>query len=140
MRFVHATREYFLEDEWWADAGMEGFVPASASYRADLCAFPGREIAAIAVDEVEPLSRQLSHGVFNDSPESGPARQRVISILRGFRANSMIPPVEVVQTQGDGPFRYRLLHGAHRFYCSVAAGFSHIPAVVYQGSDVEPGI
>ena len=115
---------------------MEDFVPIRASYRGDPSAFPGREIAAVPINEVEPVSRQLSHGVFNDSPESGTARERVSSILRGFRSDSAIPPVEVVRIQGSGPCRYRLFHGAHRFYCSVAAGFSHVPAVVYQESEV----
>jgi hypothetical protein len=35
--------------------------------------------------------------------------------------------VEIVETESG---EYRLKHGAHRFHASVAAGFSHIPAIV----------
>ncbi len=57
-------------------------------------------------------------------------KDRVISILTGFRTGSAIPPVEVVLEPEGSNFRYKLVHGAHRFYCSLAAGYSHVPAIM----------
>jgi hypothetical protein len=124
----HADAQYEIDDDWWREAGMAGFKPArrtfrpGASQRARVC------VIEVPVAEVEPVSRRLSHGVFNDSEESGSARDRVVRILQGFRLDSPIPPVEVVRTP-EGPFRYRLHAGAHRFCCAVVAGFEAVPAV-----------
>lgn len=40
-----------------------------------------------------------------------------------------MPPVEVVAAEPHSAQPLRLVHGAHRLYCSLAAGFSHVPAV-----------
>jgi hypothetical protein len=41
--------------------------------------------------------------------------------------SSALPPVEVEELS-LGDYHYRLHHGAHRFFASVAVGFTHIPA------------
>jgi hypothetical protein len=56
---------------------------------------------------------------------------RVVSILRGFRLGESFPPIEIAQ--GDGQYRYWLVHGAHRFYCSLVVGFTHAPAIIRPG-------
>ena len=132
MRCFHRDFKFELSDEWWDEAGMRGFIPAQKSYYADLKAFLGWTVYEIRVDEVEPVRRQLSHGVFNDDAETGrSAKDRVLDILRGFTNGAAIPPVDVIQVQG-ADYRYKLTHGAHRFYCSVAAGFSYIPARIVE--------
>lgn len=130
MLFKHNDFVFEIIDEWWAEAGMIGFVPNSRAYRVAPQALPGKEILEVHISEVIAPQRALSHGVFNDdSNESGlTARERVSSILRGFLEGAALPPVEIVREAGL-PNRYRLTHGAHRFYLSVAAGFSHVPAV-----------
>jgi len=128
MRITHGDVQYELDDEWWAEAGMAGFHPARRAFRADPRAFPDYELLEVSVADVEPLRRQLSHGVFNDSPSSGTARERVVRILQGFRSDSPIPPIEMLVATG-GPYKYSLYHGAHRFYCAVAAGYPAVPAV-----------
>lgn len=114
---------------------MQVFVPASSSYRWDESTFPDRQVEMISCAEVQPLDRQLSHGVFNDSPNAT-ARVRVMRLLDGFLSDAAIPPVELIRIGGIGQVRFRLHHGAHRFYCSVAAGFSHVPAIVYEESEI----
>lgn len=111
---------------------MENFRPVSSAYRYASPADGGRSIVLVPVNEVEPLQRTLSHGVFNDSPETGTARERVTRLLRGFRDDVPIPPIELDRL---GPHAYRLFHGAHRFYCSLAAGFTHVPAIIYEQSE-----
>lgn len=129
MHFLHRDIEYSLPDEWWAEAGMEGFTPEQRSFRAGPSQWPELPISEVAIDDVRPLRRQGSHGVFNDNPESGSAHDRVVRILQGFRENSPIPPVEVARSANGTGSKFKLIHGAHRFYCAVAAGFSHVPAV-----------
>jgi hypothetical protein len=77
----------------------------------------------------------LSHGLFNDHEELGTARQRVVHILRGFHTGAQIPPVLVDRLGQPSQHLYRLRDGAHRFYSSIAAGFSHVPAIVYEPSE-----
>lgn len=129
MRFFHRDVEYALEDAWWVEAGMFGFTPSQPSFRSGPSDVAGRVPFDVAIDDVEPLRRQLSHGVFNDSAEAGSAHDRVVSILRGFRQDSAIPPVHVTKNREGSTCPYRLVHGAHRFYCALAAAFSHVPAI-----------
>lgn len=112
-----------LPDEWWAEAGMAGFVPRSHAYKVSNSNGP---ITEVSIEDVGPLLRKP---LFRDDVENGiPAPDRVISILRGLRLGSSFAPVEV--TAGDAPFKYRLVAGAHRFYCSLVVGFTHVPAIV----------
>jgi len=127
MTVNHGDARYELDDAWWEEAGMLGFAPTHRAFRADPTAFPQGGVVEVAIADVKPVKRQLSHGVFNDS-SSGSARERVVRILRGFREDSPFPPVEVVRL-GDGPYRFELYHGAHRFCCAAVAGFSAVPAV-----------
>lgn len=127
VKFHHGHVEGELLDEWWAEAGMCGFVATRAAFRAK----PHRALPTLEVPiaDVEPVERQLSHGVFNDSDEFGTARERVVFILSGFRDDVAIPPVELVRATSGGAHRYRVHDGAHRFYCSIAAGFRSVPAI-----------
>lgn len=140
MHFRHRQIEYFLPDDWWAEAGMDDFVSTSTSFRVGPSEWPELPVFLVAVNDVAPLIRQGFHGVFNDNPDSGTARERVVRILEGFRDNSPIPPVNVARLQDGGAGQFKLIHGAHRFYCAVAAGFSHVPAVeVYDVWGASPG-
>ena len=57
----------------------------------------------------------------------------MISILQAFRNKTYLPPVEVIEKCPDG-YRYRLYYGVHRYYASVAAGFSHSPVSIKKDS------
>jgi len=129
MEICHGHVHQDLPDEWWEEAGMVGFVPARAAYRPSPSPYPLERVFEIPITDVEPFERKLSHGNFNDSELFGTARKRVVSILRGFREDAGIPPVHVVRIGPSGPYRFRLHAGAHRFYCSVAAGFKNVSAV-----------
>ncbi len=132
MRFLHNGVEYELPDEWWNEAGMANYSMRRNAYEAGPSEFPDLVIREVAVSEVKPLIRQGTHGVFNDAGterREGTARQRVLRILSQFRAESPVEPVCVARLPAQGEYQYELVHGAHRFYCAVAAGFSHVPAV-----------
>jgi hypothetical protein len=65
--------------------------------------------------------QHLGHGGFD--------RTRMTDILRGIATYTNLPPIPVVERNQDA-YRYLLCNGTHRFYASVAAGFSHVPTVV----------
>ena len=128
-RFRHSDFSFCIEDPWWSKAGMAEFRPTAPQYRVDPSDFDGWQLLSVGVGEVEPLyRRKLNHGNGFFASE-----EQVVQILRGFIENSAIPPVEVVKQPAGSDYLYKLHHGAHRFYCSVAAGFSHVPTV-----EVEP--
>lgn len=133
MIFHHYDLEIELDDTWWEEAGMKGFTPSTDVYCTNAEAGNGKEIFTVRIAEVSPARRNPGVGIFNTNAEAT-AKDRVISILAGFRNGSPIPPVEVVPEPEGSKFRYRLVHGAHRFYCSLAAGFSCVPAV--KGFDI----
>ena len=91
MQFSHNGIEYTLDDQWWAEAGMTGFVPSGRSFRAGASTFPDLVPFEVAIDDVQPLNRKGSHGVFNDSEpgrQEGTARERVLRILKWLRDDS----------------------------------------------------
>lgn len=111
----------------------EKFAPLARAYAVDSRAVGDRSIFEVSIEDVREVKRHRGVGVFNDSEEAS-ARERVVSILRGFMAGAKIPPVEVVCEPPGSRYRYKLVNGTHRFYCSLAAGFSHVPAV--KGFDI----
>jgi hypothetical protein len=135
MMIHHHDLTIELYDEWWKEAGMEGFTPSSPSY-ASAIDKDGRRICSIEIRDIAPFRRLPGVPIFNDSHFEGiTAAERVTRILRGFIAGVPIPPIEVVELSG-GPHRFKSVNGAHRLYCSLAAGFTHVPAV--EGYDFEP--
>jgi hypothetical protein len=134
MRFMHHGLHIEIPDEWWTEAGMRGFVPTFTAYRVNQSLFPNAR--EVTIRDIGPVSRNPGAGIFNDSKAEGSARDRVVRILRGFRFDDAIPPVEIVEAQPGLPYRYKLLHGAHRFYCSLGAGFKCVPTI--EGSNGNP--
>jgi hypothetical protein len=129
MEFAHHGLQIVLDDDWWVEAGMAGFASSSAAYPADPDAFPGQRIFEVRIDDIGPVRRASGVGIFNDDRETGSsAHDRVVKILRGFRSGALIPPVQVVKTKPGDDYPYKLVAGTHRLYCSLAAGFSHVPA------------
>jgi len=49
--------------------------------------------------------------------------------LRGFVENAELPPVELSRQTESGAHPFCLKDGVHRLYCSLAAGYTEIPAV-----------
>jgi|SRR5713226_3933377 len=128
MKFTHHGLQVDLPDDWWTEAEMQGFVPAFTAYRVDHNLF--QDVLEVLIEDVGPVHRNAGVGIFNDSEEEGcSARERVLRILRGFRLNNTIPPVKIVSGQPGYAYRYKLVHGVHRFYCSLAAGFTSVPTI-----------
>jgi hypothetical protein len=117
--------EFEIPDDWWVEAGMPGFRPASASY---LSSDPAAQV--IRLRDIEPPFRFPEHA----KDFQGFDRERLVRILSGFVAGAAIEPVPLlalpeVEFQ-PWPFRYRPRDGFHRFYAAVAAGFGSLPGIV----------
>ena len=61
---------------------------------------------------------------------------RLSSVLTAIVDNAPLPAVAVIQKTGN-PRRLVLLDGAHRYFASVAAGFTRLPALHVSGEDAE---
>jgi hypothetical protein len=113
--------EFELPADWWTEAGMAGFQPNAAAYRA---ADELREIKRVPLKEIAPQNmggrQHLDFGGFD--------RKRMVSILRAIAQGYPLPPIEIVE-RPEGQYRYKLCNGTHRFYGSAAAGFPMIPTV-----------
>jgi len=122
-------------DDCWEKAGMNTFKPSACAYSVigppypqDAC-LPASSPpwSLVAIREIEPCSRQLTQGI--PAAPLFATKGRLIRILRGFENNDPMPPIWIYEAKTNG-YRYRIQHGVHRFYSSIAAGFTHIPAVV----------
>jgi hypothetical protein len=127
MLIRHHDLEIELDDDWQDAAKMTGFMPASKAYRSDKILRENATIQEICINDLGPVHRSV--GIFRDSSDGVPARERVIKILLGFRSGASLPPESVVENNPGSPHRYKLTDGTHRLYCSIAVGFTHIPAV-----------
>ena len=129
MKFRHHDLEIELPDKWWSEAGMSQFAVSTPSYITDEKFCRGRVMRQVRIDHIGPVHRAIGVGIFNDSEDEGSAQDRVTRILRGFLLNQPIPPVEVVENDSSSAYPFELTHGSHRLYCSLAAGFTHVPAI-----------
>jgi len=91
----HHDLKIELDDAWWAEAQMAGFVPLSRAYRVDVAGAKGQRIFEARIDEVGPVRRNPGIGIVNKNEELT-AREQVLRILNGFRSNAAIPPIELV--------------------------------------------
>ena len=114
--------KFDLPDEWWAAAGMVGFVTYRTAYRCDAM----RRTMILRIDEIAVPPRGAGVPDFE--------RDRMVSVLDAIRHDRTLPPIEVVEAISN-LYSYRLYHGRHRLAASVAVGFSLIPAVVVRDLD-----
>ena len=118
--------EFEIPDDWWREAGMDGFVPASPMFHST------PDVEGVLLREIEPPVR------YPQCPKDfhGFDRSRFVSILRGIVSGAEIPAVPLLtlvvpdEEVRRPPFGYRVENGFHRFYASVAAGYEKLPAVI----------
>ena len=117
--------EFEIPDDWIAESGIGNFSPRATAYRSSA------DVRLIPLMEVAPLLRSKS------VPKDwrGLEQKRFVVLLKGFVADDFIPPVPVVQLPDSNhlmrlPCRYCIRDGFHRYYASILADFSHLPATV----------
>ena len=104
--------EFSFPVEWWNEVGMPAFERQSPYYLWD--ALPE---LFVRIDAIEPPPMDYE----------GLDHVRMVSVLHAIVSRTALPPVEVEELS-LGDYHYRLHHGAHRFFASVAVGFTLIPA------------
>ena len=82
-------------------------------------------VEVVEITDVEPPTR--SDGV---SPFK---KYKLVPVLLAFRSpECALPPVEVERLPGGGP-KYRVVNGYHRYYASVAVGYTKLPVTIRRG-------
>ena len=126
MRFLTPRGEtpFSIPDEWW-EFVVENDLPFNHPhfYLYDSEKFPDAEI--VRLWDIEP-------------PRKSPDVQEFLKhklapvLLAFFSPEYSLGPVDVTRLQRspESPYRYRLTRGFHRYYASVAIGYSMIPAIV----------
>lgn len=135
MKYSHHDLEFELEDEWLKEAGMNNYIPDSDSYNPDITQVNGQEILFIDINDIAPLKeRAKCLGIFCDNDENT-AKERVVRILGWFKENKDIEPISISKLENDEKFKYKVLAGSHRLHCSIAIGFTRVPAII--GFDID---
>lgn len=126
MRYAmpHYPCEFEIPDDWLAEAGAAGFVPATRAYRSSA------DAVFVPLTDIEPPYRIVR--VAKDW--RGFDRPRLVSVLRGIIESAEIEPVPLlelpVQEFGPTTYRFRVRNGFHRFYASIVVGFEFLAAVI----------
>jgi hypothetical protein len=101
---------------WLAEAGVQNYRPTHASF---CCSAPHVLIPLSDIERVVRIVPLDANGFYHD---------RMIQVLVGIRdAADIVPPVPVEAIGALETGRYRLRDGTHRFYASLALGFTHLP-------------
>lgn len=129
MNCKHHHLVFELNDDWLIECDMDSF-DSSSQYYLPKNLNDGREIKIVNIADIAPcVQRAALKGVFCDKDPQNTAKDRVVSLLNGFREGNAIEPVEINVFLGEGNYQYQMHHGSHRLHCSIAVGFSQIPTV-----------
>ncbi|WP_197338870.1 hypothetical protein [Ralstonia solanacearum] len=77
----------------------------------------------VSIEDVEPPLRDGGKIWFRD-------RETVIRLLDGMRNGAELPPIEVWSKGKKNSTHHVVRDGFHRFYLSLAVGFTEIPVVI----------
>jgi hypothetical protein len=81
--------KFDLPDEWWAAAGMAGFVTSRTAYRRNAV----RRAMILRIDEIAVPPRGAGVPDFE--------RDRMVSLLDAIHHDRTLPPIEVVEAISD---------------------------------------
>jgi hypothetical protein len=128
MRFALPI-PFDIPDHIWHGTGMAGWQPYACSYSAvayrdALTDRPHEDLRVelVPIDRVEPPQ---NNGVARFLVDD-----RLLRVLQGFATGVPLPAVLGQRHDNDPMADVQVLDGAHRFYASVAVGFTHLPVAV----------
>jgi hypothetical protein len=117
--------DFEIPDDWIAESGIGSFSPDAPAYQST------NDATLISLAEIVPLPRVQT------VPKDwrGFERKRLVDVLRGIVAGNAIDPVPMVTLPESDhlvrlSYRYCIRDGFHRYYASIAAGFTCLPATV----------
>lgn len=118
-------RAFEIPDDWWLFADMEQFRPNSAGYY--LYNSKCGPVEVVSLESVEPPCR--------DPGIEELKKYKLVPVLLAFQSpECALPPVQVKRVTPPSKYQYRVHNGFHRFYASVAAGYSKLPVMVIEQS------
>jgi hypothetical protein len=112
--------EFEIPDDWWQFCDMENFRPATTFYL-----YSQRDVGVQTVPIAEVRPPERSAGVV------GLHKNRLAPILLAFMSDRCTVPAVPVRELADGDrYRYEVLDGYHRYYASIAAGYTRLPVLI----------
>jgi len=112
--------EFEIPDAWWQFCDMENFRPATSFY---LYSQRDDGVQTVPILDVRPPER-------NDGV-AGLHKNRLAPILLAFTSDRCaVPALPVRELANIKPYRYEVLDGYHRYYASVAAGYTRLPVLI----------
>jgi hypothetical protein len=116
FRIPLTTTEFEIPDEWWAFAEMNKFTLDGVRHYP---ASRGSDWKPVSIDEVEPPKRNGGIEPFK--------KYKLMPVLFAFQSPECeLPPVEVCEAS-EGPYRFKVRNGYHRYYASLAVGYRKLP-------------
>jgi len=114
-----------IPDHWWVIADMVDFKPPSAGFYTPSTS----PFEVIELNDVEPPRRSPGVALFK--------KYKLIPVLFALQSpECKLPLVQVVRIQAPKRYRFIVQNGVHRFYASVAAGFSRLPVQIYESDEL----
>jgi hypothetical protein len=118
-----------IPDAIWHAAGIAAWQPSAPAYFAtayrDALSDKPHEDLPIELVPIGRIAPPQNNGVARFLVDD-----RLLLVLQGFAAGVRLPAV-LGQRPGDDPAAdVQLVDGAHRFYASAAAGFTHLPVAI----------
>lgn len=113
--------EFVIPDEWWSFAEMHTFSDHGGDYYTYSHAH--KKVQVVLISSVEPPTR--SNGVPSFK------KYKLVPVLLAFLSpEGELPPIEVQRISSPSQYEFRVLNGYHRFYSSIAVGYSRLPIIV----------
>ncbi len=115
-----------IPDDWWQFTDMGLFRPNSSGfYPYNTTTEP---VDLVAIEAVEPPSRKAGIEEFK--------KYKLVPVLLAFQSpECALPPVLVKRISSPSKYQYYVHNGFHRFFASVAAGYSKLPVTVIEHSE-----
>jgi hypothetical protein len=128
MQFHHPVEDFEFEipDAWWFAAGAHMFTPSNSAFSAT----SDPHWPTVLVSFAEVISPKRDKGVIDLHEE------RTISILRAFIEGMRLPPLESHRPPPPNSSRLALRDGFHRYFTSIAVGFTKLPVSIRPYFDI----
>jgi hypothetical protein len=114
--------KFFIPDDWWefSEVANGDFSAGGGYYPPAVSNFILAELKDIAPPE--RVTEGLSFRKYKLIP--------VLFALAVASPECTLPLVEVSDMDVGAPYKYRVVNGYHRYYASVAVGYSKLPIVI----------